>query len=418
MIVLKILIVLFSLLSGQAYCKEYFDIEQMRLKNGASVVNLSADWDSKTEVASLLIKNGAALKFDKKTSFPVLAFKLLTYRLQRLAKEYGFVVHSSFDWDYSSFVFYFPKGFLENNSTALWDTVFSGNDVDSIELENIKRETLRALKRGLNRRFSKTPMLSLMSPNSSLYSLGLYGNEDDLKSITEKEFNEFLKCYLNPLGAIFVVTGLDKGSVQVLSKEFEKKKPCFRDQRFYNEVVGLLDVPVRKINYVKATGNNSIARIGFPSASCNTEEALVYDLVQQLVSNDKGFSSIGRSLYISNNCSAGGGVIEIIIGGLKNTDMDQVLALVFKKLSIINKNVDENSVSLSKNKLTEKYLNMLSKRDELVVSVAKATFLYGDPNFVLKYADKIQKIKLQEIRKVLSELTERNSYIVLIRLGS
>jgi len=415
---LKILIIFLTLLTGQVDCREHFDLDQIRLKNGASVVTLSADWGSKTEVASLLIKNGAALKFDRKTSFPALAFRLLNYRLQRLAKEYGFVVKSTFDWDYSCFVFYFPKGFLKHNSNVLWDTVFNHNDVDSIELENIKRDTLRALRRELNRKFSKMPMLSLMSPNSSIYSLGIYGNEEDLKSITEKEFSDFLKCYFNPLGAVFVVTGLDNSTVQVISKELEKEKPCFRDQRFYSETIGSLDVPVRKINYEKATGSNAVVRIGFPSANCATKDALVYDLVQQLINDDKGFSSIGRSLYVSNNCSAGGGVIEVIIGGLKKPDIEQVLDIVFKRLSVLSRNIDDNSISLSKQKLTRKYIDMLSKRDELAALTAKTSFLYSDPSFVFKYTDKINDIKLYEVRKVLSDLTERNSYTVLIRLGS
>jgi len=417
MVILKI-IIFFSLLTGQIYCEDYFDIDQIRLKNGAAFINLSADWGSETEVASLLIKNGAALKFNRKTSFPVLAFKLLNNRLQRLAKEYGFVVKSSFDWDYSCFVFYFPKGFLKDNNTVLWDTIFSRNEVDSIELENIKMDVLRLLKKDLNRKFSRMSLLSLMSPNSSVYSLGVYGNEEDLKSITENEFAEFLKCYLNPLGAVFVVTGLDKSSIQVVSKELEKKKPCFRDQKSYVEALNSLNVPVRKINYTKASGSNSVVRIGFPSASCTAKESFTYDLVQQLINDDKGFSSLGWSIYVSNNCTVAGGVIEIVIGGLKKADIDQILKQVFKMFSALSKNIDDNSMSLSKERLATKYADRISKREELVLLTARTSFLYGDPDFVFKYIKKINDVKLYEVRKVLSELTERNSYIVLIRMGN
>jgi len=416
MITLKIFAILLNLLTTQVCCKEYFNIDQTRLKNGASIVALSADWGSKTEVASLLIKNGAALKFDRKTSFSVLAFKLLNYRLQRLAKEYGFIVRGTFDWDYSCFTFYFPKDFLKNSSAALWEAVFSHNDVDSIELENLKRDTLRALKKQLNRKFSKMPMLSLMSPNSSIYSLGLYGNEEDLKSITEKEFSDFLTCYLNPLGAIFVVSGLEAAYVQTLSKELEKEKPCFRDQRFFSEAVGVLDVPVRKINYAKANGSNALVRIGFPSVSCNAKESHVYDLIQQIITEDEGLLSIGQSLYVSNNCTSAGGVMELLIGGLKKTDIDQVLELVFNRLSMLSKNIDDNLISTSKQKLVSKYFNLLSKRDELVALTARMSLLYGDPNSVSKDVDKINDVKLYEVRKTLSELTEQNSYTVLIRL--
>lgn len=418
MIFLRIFIIFCSFLTGQVHCKEYFDLDQTRLKNGASVVSLSADWGSETEVASLLIKNGAALKFERKTSYPVIAFRLLNYRLQRLAKQYGFIAKGSFEWDYASFIFYFPKGFLKENSAVLWDAIFDGNDVDSIELENIKSDALRALKKGLNRKFSRMPMLSLMSPNNSLYSLGIYGNEEDLKSINEKEFSDFLKCYLNPLGAVLVVTGLDKRSVQTVSKELEKKKPCFRDQRTYSEAIGVLDVPVRKISYAKSTENNSVVRIGFPSVSCTTKNALVYDLVQQLINDDKGFASIGSSLYVSNNCYSSGGVIEIIIGGLKETDIEKVLGSIFKRLSILSKNIDDNSLSLSKQKLLTKYSSVINKRDELALLTARAGLLYGDPSFVFKYVDKINDIKLNEAKKVLSGFTEGNSYIVLIRLGN
>jgi predicted Zn-dependent peptidase len=418
MIVLRIFIVFCGFLTGQVYCKEYFDLEQTRLKNGASVISLSADWGSETEVASLLIKNGAALKFERKTSYPIVVFRLLNYRLQRLAKQYGFVVKGTFDWDYSNFLFYFPKGFLKNNASVLWDTVFDGNDVDSIELENIKSEALRVLKNGLNRKFSRMPMLSLMSHNSSLYSLGVYGNEEDLKSINEKEFSDFLKCYLNPLGTVFVITGSDKKTVQTVSKELEKKKPCFRDQRTYNEAIGSLDISVRKTSYAKAAENNSVVRIGFPAVSCTTKNSLVYDLVQQLISDDKNLSSIGSSLYVSNNCYSSGGVIEVVIGGLKEVDIDKVLEGVFKNFSILSKNLNEGSLSLSKQNFLTKYSSVINKRDELALLTARASFLYGDLSFVLKYVDKVNDINLKEVRTVLASFTEENSYIVFIRLGS
>jgi len=418
MIFLKILIILVNFLTAQVACREYFDLDQTRLKNGAFVVALTADWGSGTEVGSLLIKNGASLKFDRKTSFPALAFKFLDSRLQHLAKEYGFIVKGAYYWDYSNFIFYFPKGFLEKNSKTLWSTIFDHNEVDSIELENIKREILRALKKDLNRKFSRMSVLSLMSPNSSIYSLGMYGSEEDIKSITEKEFNDFLKSYVNPLGAIFVVTGLDNGPLDLVSKELEKKHPFFRDQRFNNEVVTTFNVPVRKINYARSGGNNSIVRLGFPAVSCTAKDSFVYDVLQQLLSDDHGFFALGRSLYVSNNCSLGGGTMEIIIGGLKQTDTGKILDFVFKRLLLLSKNIDEDSITLSKQKLIEKYNAVLSKRDDLVTFVSRASLLYGDPTFVFKYRERVNDVKISEVKKILSKLSEQNSYTVLIKLGS
>ena len=416
MFVIQICSVLLSLFVGQASCREYFDLDQLRLKNGAVVVNIDADWGSDTEVATLFIKNGASLKFDRKTSFPSLAFRLLKYRFQRLAKAKGFVLKSEFNWDYSSFTFYLPKGFLEVSSSSIWNEVFGQNEVGSIELENLKRDVLVSLRNDLNRRSSRVPMISLMSSNNSIYSFGIYGNEDDLKSINEQEFNAFLRCYLNPLGAVLVVSSLDRGSLQTVTKELEKSKPCFRDDRYVNENAAVFDVPVRKINYVKANWDNSILRIGFPSVICSNKDSFAYDLVQQLLNEDKGISAIGKSVYVSNNCYVGGGTLEIVIGGLKKADMNEVVDSVLKRMSMLGKNMDDSTLALAKKHIVKKYSSTLSKREELIFLTGKTGLLYGSPDMILKYVEKIDAVKLYDIRRVLSGLTESNSYCVMIKL--
>jgi hypothetical protein len=410
MLVLQIFFITLSFLVGNVESKEYFSLDQLRLKNGAVIVNVNADWGSDTQVAALFIKNGASLKFDRKTSFSAVAFRLLNYRLQRLAKKHGFIVKSEFTWDYSGFTFYFPKGYLEKNSSSLWNEIFGQNEVGSIELENLKRDVLRSLVNDLNRKFSKMPIISLMAPNSNAYSLGMYGSEDDLKSITEKEFNEFLKCYLNPLGATFIVSGISRSSLQLVSKEMGKNKPCFRDERFFNESINTFNIPIRKMHYTKAGGDNTILRMGFPSVSCQNKDSFAYDIAQQIIADDF------NGAYVSHNCSVGGGTLEVIVGGLKKKDINETSDLVFGKLSLLGKNVDESKLLLAKQHIRKKYSNILSKRDELVFLIGKMNLLYGDPNSIINYVNKIDAVKLHEVRRVLSILTEQNSYCVLIRL--
>ena len=403
-------------LAGIVDAKEYFSLNEVRLKNGAVVINVDADWGKDTQVATLFIKNGAALKFDRKTSFPALAFRLLSYRLERLAKAEGFIVRSEFTWDYSAFILYLPKGYLEQNSSSLWTAVFGQNEVDSIELENLKRDVLKSLKKDLNRKYSKMPLVSLMSPNNSIYSLGLYGNEDDLSSINEKEFNEFLRCYLNPLGMVFVSSGLSKTALQYVSKELERNKPCFRDDRFFSEMLTTSGLAIKKVNYAKASGNNTVLRIGFPSASCSDKSTVVYDLLGRLISRDKQISSIGRTVYAYNNCYVGGGIFEIIIGGTKTTDVEDLLNLVLKRLSILGKNLDDTALVASKNDVKGSYRDILNKRDTLLFLIGQAKLFYGDPKAVLKYMDSIDGVKLYEARKVLTGLKENRSYCVMIKL--
>jgi predicted Zn-dependent peptidase len=416
MLAIQICFVLLTLFIEQALCREYFDLDQLRLKNGAVIVNVDADWGSDVEIVSLFIKNGATLKFDRKTSFPALAFRMLKYRLQRLAKAKGFVLKSEFNWDYSSFTFYFPKGFLEASSPSLWGEVFGQNEVEPIELENLKRDVLVSLRNDLNRKSSKAPMISLMSSNNSIYSFGPYGNEDDLASINEQDFNGFLRCYLNPLGAAIVISSVNKGELQTITKELEKNKPCFRDDRYVNENTVSFNVPLRRINYIKANWENSVLRIGFPSVACSNKDSFTYDLVQQLINEDKGVVSIGKSIYVANNCYIGDGTLEIVIGGLKKADMNEAVDSVLKRLSMLGKSVDDNALSLAKKHLMKKYSNTLSRRDDLIPLIGKMELLYGSPDTILRYTDKIDAVKLYDIRRVLSGLTEKNSYCVLIRL--
>lgn len=416
MLAIQIYFALLSLFVGEVPCRAFFSLEQQRLKNGAVIVDITADEKPGVELVSLFIKNGAALKFDRKTAFPAIAFRLLRYRLQRLAKAKGFLVTSEFNWDYSSFSFSLPKGSMDAYSFEIWAAIFDQNDVGPMELENIKREVLVSLREDLNRRSSKMSMMSLMSANNSVYSLGLYGNEDDLRSIDEKEFGDFLKSYLNPLGAVIVVSAVDKNVLKKISRELEKKRPVFKDDRSMHELAGRFDVPVRSISYVKANWKNVVLRMGFPSVKCSDKASFAYDLVQQLITDDKTFAGIGNSIYVSNNCYIGGGNIEIVISGLKDLDANDAVTLVLKRLAVLGKSLDDKGLKSTKENLIRDYSNALSRSNSLVFLTGKMGVLYSTPEMVLKYMDSIKAVKPSEVKQALSGLKENNSYVVIIRL--
>jgi len=389
-----------------------FDVEKIRLKNGATIIYSATDWGQSSRVISVFFKNGSTLKFEKKTGLPALTQQILSARMKKLARELGFRYSSYLTWDYLAYVLYLPPDMKNEKVLKIWAALYDDSEIESSDLIAAKRNIISSMKYDFEHKTNVFSLISFMTRHNTAYSIGKYGNQEDVESITSSEFSDFKHCYVNPSNSVIV--SAPEVNVDKLTKATESFKPCFRDDRFENEEAPSLTVPGRTVTYVKTEKKNLVVRLGFPSVSCQKKENVIYDIIAELLEQDEVISSMSSRVKVENQCYLNNGVFEISLTDVKK-DADEVTTKLIQRIAFLSSDLEAASLSLAKTELDKKFWDSINNKDSFVYLVAKAQVLSGNYENFINYTKIIEAIKQQEVKVMLKNMSEKNIYKMYIK---
>ncbi|MFH1223850.1 MAG: hypothetical protein V1647_05870 [Pseudomonadota bacterium] len=393
---------------------EAVSIGKKRLKNGMLLLYSNEHSDDKTVVVSVFLRNGSTLKYMDKTGFTVLSREFLSSRINEIAKKEGFRYKTTESWDYISYIFYLPIEFLKERSDKLWQALFASSEDDEIEFQNFKNKIIHRIELDNRQKFVRFPLISFMTPNRSVYSSGIYGNSDDVASIGKKEFNGFLSCYSNPNNAVLVVSGLKNPSM--LADKISKYKPCFMSEKYSNENKTVFNVPQRSVNFVRSWNAGVLVRLGFISSECGSKKSVVYDVISKIIEQDVEINKLCSAVNVYNDCMSSGGVMEIVLSLDPKANADDVVDQVVSRIKRVLTAPSAKVLARSKEEITDSFLRNINDRETLVYILGKAEISAKSYINVPDYLEKINAVKIEDIKSAARTLSPENMCRVFVKM--
>ena len=392
--------------------KSDFDINKVKLKNGATVIYSPADWGQSSRVIGIFFKNGATLKFEKKTGLPALTQQILSLKMKQLSRELGFRYRSYLTWDYLAYVLYLPPEMKNDKILKIWTALYDDTEVTPSEIISAKKNVISSMKYDFEHNTNVLSLISFMSRHNTIYSIGKYGNQEDVDSITSSEFAEFKRCYINPNNSVIV--SVSEINIDKLTKQIDTFKPCFRDNKFENEGGTALTVPGRVVTYVKAEKKNLVIRLGFPSASCEKKENTIYDIIAEVLEQDEVISAMSSRVRVENQCYLSNGVFEVSLTDVKK-DADEITTKLIQRITFLSSDLDAAALSLAKTELDRKFWDSLNSKDSFVYLIAKAQVLSGNFENFIDYIKMVDEIKQQQVEEMLKNMSDGKMYKMYIK---
>ncbi|MCX6112400.1 MAG: hypothetical protein NTY22_03830 [Proteobacteria bacterium] len=389
-----------------------FDVKKIRLKNGATIIYSSINWGQPTKIIGVFFKNGATLKFDKKTGLPALTQQILSLKIRKLSRELGFRYRSDLTWDYLAYILYLPPGMEKNSLSRIWSAFYEETTVENSDFNLGKNNIALSIKYDFEHKIITFPLISFMAHHNSIYSIGKYGSLEDVNSILPGEFTDFSRCYINPNNSV-IISSAEK-DIRELTRVINTFKPCFRDERFEDEGIVNLNVPGRSINYIKSEKKNFIIKLGFPSASCEKKESFIYDLIAEILKQDEIISALSGQIRINNQCYLNKGVFEIIFTDVKK-DAEEITTKLMRRIRFLSSDLDTATLSLAKTELDKNFGDIIGNKESFVCLLGKTQISSGSYENFLNYLKMIETVKQPEVKEILKNISNENIYKMYIR---
>ena len=388
------------------------DIKKVRLKNGATVIYSPVDWGQSSMVIGVFFKNGATLKFEKKTGLPALTQQILSIKMKRLARELGFRYRSYLTWDYLAYILYLPSDMKNEKILKIWSTLYDDSEIEPLDIATAKKNIISSIKYDSEHKTNVFQLISFMTRHNTIYNIGKYGNQEDVESITLNEFSEFKHCYINPNNSVIVT--VPEINISRFTKNIDSFKPCFRDNKFENEAGATFTVPGRVITYIKTEKKNLVIRLGFPSASCEKKENTIYDIIAEVLEQDEVISAMSSHVKADNQCYLNNGVFEISLTDVKK-DADEITTKLIQRIKFLSSDLDASALSLAKTELDRKFWDSLNSKDSFVYLLAKAQVLSGNYEKFVDYIKMVDGIKQPEVKEMFKNMSDGNMYKMYIK---
>jgi predicted Zn-dependent peptidase len=397
----------------QPSIKSDLDVKRLRLKNGATVIYSSMEWNEPSRVVGVFLKNGGTLKFNKKSGFTALTQELVSSRLKKLSREMGFRYRSYLTWDYLAYLIYLPPDVKGDELARIWDAFYGDAKETDTDVNTGKNSVIYSIKRDMEQKVVSFPMISFMVGHRSLYSVGMHGSQEDVGSISTDEIKDFMRCYLNPNNSIIISAA--ESNIYKLTKGIDPFKPCFRDERFEDEGVANFNSADRSVNYLNSEKKIFIIRLGFPSNSCDRKENIIYDLAAEVLKQDTVISALSGQVKIVNHCYLNRGVLEVALTDVKK-DADEITNRLLQRIKFLASNIDVESFNSAREGLDRNFWEAVDDKTSFVHLLGKAQISSGSYENLLDYTKKVKAITVPEIKEILKNISDENMYKMYIKL--
>jgi predicted Zn-dependent peptidase len=366
-------------------------------------------------VVHIFLKNGASLKFKNKTGLASLAQEIIEKDLEKASQRIGFRFKTWLDWDYFSITLYLPKSINSLDLDDIISLVLGPKKISEQELADVQKEVLQRASESISRKYMDYQSISLMVHHSSIYSRSTIGNSEDIESVTADEIKDFMSCYCTVNNSILSVSGISK--FKQLKKLLSGLKPCFKTTEYSVEKFATVDLPRRIISHTKSDKKYEYVKISFPSNACEAKKNLSYDLLAQIIINDPEISSMARHVFAKNTCYKGLGVFEIDMSEpMSKTDPESSVSKVFTRLSELSSSIEEAQLNYAKKELEKKYMDLLNNREDTLYALSKALVLCEDKRCFTEYLYNMEKIRVDDIKRILHYLSEDRSLKLFIKM--
>jgi len=381
--------------------------EEIHLKSGATLIYSQDQWNSPTSIVAVFLRGGSTLRYERRSGFPALAQEFLTSRINNVAKKNGFRYKTFLSWDYLAYVFYLTPELLEKDPKKLWSVVFSEHENNGIDLQNLKNKLSYSINKESKQKFIRYPIISLMVPYRNIYSLGLYGSEEDVSSITMSDLNAFLSCYSNPSNAVIVISGVK--DINSVVRALEGYKPCSMSGKFIDDNKATFELPQKELHFVKSWKKSTVVRLGFKSSKCNSRLSVVYDIVADLIKRAP------KGINVFNDCYATNGVMEMVLN-VEPGNEDDAVADVLKRISALSVSIDEKDLNKARQDLQNDYWQAVNNRENFVYLSGKAAIYAKGQSALFEYLEELGKVDLLEVKDAMKVFDQGNMCRITIKM--
>ncbi len=361
---------------------------------------------------SIFVKGGFSLSYDKKSSFANIATDYTSSRIKRLSRSYGFRYRTSISVDYTSYQLYLSRASLDQVLPRVFAIFMDPEPIKDQELNYLKQGSTQRALSNINRRSIKYPLISYFASRYSIYNAGRDGFIEDISSISEREFNDFIKCYFSANNIIISFTGVKEKDLPI--EDATSYRPCFKNEHFHVSTIDKIgDNSVTDFSYYPSKKYGFIARMGFLSSSCK-DNSILYDVVAEIISRDDRIRSITESLDVQNNCYDKTGTLDLVFSGDKtNISSGYLIQEIFG----LSKRLEEQEFDLAKKQILEDYYRKINEKDSFSYLLAKTQLLCGDHKKLIDYPKELEKIKLKDIKRVLAKLSSSQYVYLFMKMG-
>lgn len=361
---------------------------------------------------SVFVKGGFSLSYDKKSSFTNIATDYISSRIKRLSRSYGFRYRTFISVDYTSYQFYLSRESLDQVLPRVFAIFMDPEAIKDQELDYLKEGSTQRVLLNINRRSIKYPLISYFASRYSIYNAGRDGFIEDISSISEREFNDFIKCYFSANNIIVSFTGVKEKELPI--QDARSYRPCFKNEHFYvNAIDKIGDNSVTDFSYYPSTRSGYIARMGFLSSACKGN-SILYDVIAEIISRDDRIRSITESLDVQSNCYNRVGTLDLVFSG-DNTNFSA--GYFIQEISSLSKRLEEQDLKLAKEQILEDYYKKINDKASFSYLLARTQLLYGDHEKLMDYPKELEKIELKDIKRVLTNLSSSKYVYLFMKMG-
>ncbi|MBI9072570.1 MAG: insulinase family protein [Melioribacteraceae bacterium] len=255
----------------------------------------------------------------------------------------------------------------------------------------------------------------------SIYELPIYGNDESIKNIENKNVLEFYKKYYSVSNSHLIVVG--DVELEYLKIILEKHLHQWQNSSSnFNSELNIQDSEAQIYFIEKEEAAQSEIRIGHLCGNKNAEDFYSNSIMNSLLGGqfssrinlnlreDKGFTYGAQSAFHYNSVNGYFAVSTAVES--KNTG--EALSEIFKELKLVKNTITKEEVEFSKSNLVKRYPSMFETYSQIARNLTSQIIYNLSENYFDTYIEKIEDTTFDEIVYSANNKIKLDNLITLV----